>query len=61
MLNLIAQHVKKDSAYIKRLRDHYWLVRSVAMDTKNPAHPALIEWATNGAAVPASKPRRKKR
>jgi hypothetical protein len=61
MLYLIAQYVKKDSAYLKRLRDHYWLVRAVAMDPKHPAHPALIEWATNGAAVPASKPGRKKR
>jgi hypothetical protein len=60
LLNLIAQYVKKDSAYLKRLRDHYWLVRTVAMDPKHPAHPAIMEWAANGAATPPSKPRRKK-
>ena len=60
LLNLIAQYVKKDSAYLKRLRDHYRLVRTAAMDPKHPAHLALLEWATNGTVAPTSQSRRKK-
>jgi hypothetical protein len=60
-LNLIAQYVKKDTAYLNRLRDHYRLVRTVAMNPKHPAHPALIEWAANGTVATANKPMRRKR
>jgi hypothetical protein len=61
LLEVITQHLQEDPAYLKRLRDHYWLVRSVAANPKHPAYPALTYWATNGAATPSSKPRRKKR
>jgi len=61
LLKLIAEYAGKDSAYLKSLRDHYWQVRRVAMDSKHPAHPALIDWATNGNTTPAGKLKKKNR
>jgi hypothetical protein len=61
LLKVISEHLQEDPAYLKRLRDHYWLVRRVAMDRTHPAHAALTEWTTAVAKAAAKKPRRKKR
>ena len=58
---LITQHLHEDPAYLERLRDHYWLVRRVAVDRKHPAHAALTEWTTAAAKAAANKSKRKKR
>ena len=57
---LITQHLQEDPAYLQRLRDHYWLVRKVAMDRKHPRHATLTEYARKGSYHPDTKPRRKK-
>jgi len=61
LLDVITEHLRDDPAYRKRLRDHYWLVRSAATDPNHPAYPTLVEWATNGPpTAPATKPKRKR-
>ena len=57
LLEVISQHLREDPAYLKRLRDHYWLVRSVAIDKKHPRHTALIEYGSKGANRPGRKKR----
>jgi len=61
LLKVISEHLQDDPAYLKRLRDHYWLVRSVAIDRTHPAHAALTEWTTAAAKAAANKSKRKKR
>jgi len=60
LLKIITQHLQEYPAYLTRLRDHYWLVRSAATDPNHPAHLTLLEWAANGAPAPTNKTKRKR-